>query len=109
ARAYGGEPVIAEVQRVEQVRGGGVGASAAPCAGVADDKPGGRVRVGPVQVRGCPRAVIERAGTAGADFLARQFDARAQIVPHAASVETGGQVGLVGEDAVGLILEGGIA
>src|SRR6185437_16241237 len=51
----------------------------------------------------------QRGITPAAQFFARQFEAGAEVVHDGAGVEVDGEVELVGEDAVGLVLEVRIA
>src|SRR5690606_12395273 len=90
-------PLLAEADRVEGVRGDGIGPAAAGGARPAPLESGhARIRV--VEVRGRPGRAVQRADAGGVELLAAELHAGAQVVPHVAGTELRGQVGVVGDD-----------
>src|SRR3546814_15445161 len=96
---------MAEVDRVESVWGGGVGAAAAGCAGPPPFEPGhARIRVVPVGRR--TRRAVQRGDVGAVQLLAAELHAGAQVVPYPARIEVRAEDGVVVADLVGLVLEG---
>src|SRR3546814_20844479 len=66
----------------------------------------GHARIRVVQVGRRPRRAVQRGDVGAVQLLAAELHAGAQVVPYPARTEVRAEVGVVGEDLVGLVLEG---
>ena len=107
-QATGEQPLLAELQGIERIRRFGGGLAVAVGVVAAPGQAGGVDR-GVIDVRRGPGAAVEHRDAGGRQFFAGQLDAGAERVLHRDGVERRGEVGLVGEDSVGVVLERGVA
>src|SRR5690606_14542302 len=107
AQAGGEQELLAELQGVEHVQRGRVGAAVRDRAAARPRVVAGGVPVRVVQAGG--RAAAGGGGAVGGLLLAGQLHAGAEEVVDRAGGEVGAQVQLVGQDPVLLVLEGRVA
>src|SRR6185312_13748187 len=98
-------PLLVELQRVEHVGADRAGLALRPAAAGAVVQRVADVGVRRVQLGRWPGAAVQRGQRGRVHRLPAQFDAGAQVVRDRTGGEVGGEVELVRDDAVGLVLE----